>query len=220
MGRALYVYAIVRSDVRLPPVAGHRIERVELGGVAAAAERRTRARPLSEKTLRDQYRVIARLHARVDAILPVRFGALVEAEELERIVALRRRTLVAALRNVRNRSQMTVRLLGSPIEAVPEPDAITGTAYLLARVESSRPVLSPAAEAIRRSVARLVAAESIDRGRGSIALTLHHLVAKDRLARYRAHVESAAADFGSPASVVISGPMAPFAFVPDLWNDA
>jgi len=220
MDRALYVYAIVRSDVRLPRIAGHRIERVELGGVAAAAERRTKAGPLSEKSLRDQYRVIARLHARVDAILPVRFGALVNADELARIVALRRRTLVAALRNVRNRSQMTVRLIGSPIEPAPGPGATTGTEYLLARVESSRPALPPAAETIRRSVARLVAAESIERGRGSIALTLHHLVANDRLERYRARLEDAAVRSGLQTSVVIAGPTAPFAFVPDLWNDA
>jgi hypothetical protein len=218
MGRALYVYAIVRSGIRLPRIPGHAIERVDIGTFAAVAERRRTARPLSEKTLRDQFRVVERLHERVDAILPVRFGAFVDEEELRRIVTLRRRALAVALRKVRKKSQMTVRLLGRPAARLPAAAAATGTQYLLARAESARPAVSPLAETIRRAVARLAAAEAIDPGRGSIELTLHHLVANGRVARYRDSIERTVADLNSRSAIVVSGPMPPFAFAPDLWN--
>jgi hypothetical protein len=220
MGRALYVYAILRAGTRLPRVPGHRLERIELGAVAAAAEPRAKAPAATERALREQYRVVARLHERVNAILPVRFGALVEREELERVAALRQRTLLDGLKKVRGRSQMTVRLLGSPPAPAPVPAVATGTAYLRARVEASRPVISPLAESIRRSVAGIVTAESIDPGRGSIELTINHLVANGRLARYRVRVEKALAAFDSSPPVVMSGPMPPFAFAPDLWDEA
>jgi hypothetical protein len=220
MTRTLYVYAIVEPGVRLPRVAGHRIERVELGGVAAAAERRTKAPPLSEKALRDQYRVVASVHQRVNAIVPVRFGALVERDELERIASLRGRMLVAALRNVKGKSQMTVRLLGSAPARPPAMPAASGTDYLLSRAESNRPAVPPLADAIRRSVAAIVSAESIDPGRESIEVTINHLVPNGRLARYRSRVEAVAFESSSPASVMISGPMPPFAFAPDLWDEA
>ena len=114
MAARLYVYAIVRSNVRLPRIAGHRLERVELTGVAAAVERRTKARAPSHRALRDQYGVVTTLHERLDAILPVRFGALIEEDELRRVVRLRRSMFVSALRTVRRKSQMTVRFVGSP----------------------------------------------------------------------------------------------------------
>ncbi len=220
MAARLYVYAIVRSNVRLPRIAGHRLERVELTGVAAAVERRMKARAPSHRALRDQYGVVTTLHECLDAILPVRFGALIEEDELRRVVRLRRSMFVSALRTVRRKSQMTVRFVGSPADVPAVRTPATGTDYLLSRVESSRPVVTPLAEGIRQAVAGLISAESFDRGRGSIQLTMNHLVRNGLVARYRSKIEGIMPGAASPSTVIVTGPLPPFAFVPDLLHDA
>jgi hypothetical protein len=169
----LYVYAIVPAHAAVPRLVRRRLECVGVRGVAAVVERARRRRAPSIRALREQYRVIARLHEAIGAILPVRFGALVDEEELARILALRRGTLAAALRKVRGRSQMTVRVRGErPAAPAVRPPA-TGTDYLLSRAQSRRRALSPLATALLSSVASLAAAEAIEAGSGTVEV-VHH----------------------------------------------
>ena len=106
-----YVFALASEACDPFECTGHVIESIEMQGVYALVERSDRPPVVSEQALRDQHEVIAQLHARSDALLPARFGAFLDARELESIVEQRRKAIVEALRLVRGRSQMTIRLL-------------------------------------------------------------------------------------------------------------
>jgi hypothetical protein len=156
------------------------------------------------------------IHDVVNAMLPVRFGALVERSELERVIDLRRAVLLRALRQVRGKAQMTIRVFG---RATDPPRAsrltATGTDYLRERAAASRPVVTPAAEELRRAVRALVSAERLDPGRGALQLSMHHLVPRARVDDYQARADRV---LESTPQLVLSGPWPPFAFAPDLWE--
>jgi hypothetical protein len=215
----LYVYALLDTRIPVPRVRSHPIEIVRAGALFAAVERVASAPDLSEAALRSQHRIVTRLSRDVGAILPVRFGSLVARSELERIVSLRRTTIRAALRQVRGRTQMTVRVFGPASPQRGQPVSRTGTEYLLLRAASARPALSPVARAIRRAVRPVVSRERIDPVRGGVQTTMHHLVPRRSVPRYLALVGSAIARTASPLQVSVAGPFPPFAFAPDLWSD-
>jgi hypothetical protein len=215
---SLYVYALMDAAARSPRVRGHRLEIVEISGLFAAVERLSAPPGISESALRDQHDIVVRLSRGVDAILPVRFGAFVDSEELARVIHLRRTQLLTALDNVRGKAQMTVRVFGPPPRPPRGGANQTGAEYLLERAKSLRVALPPVAAAIRGVVQPLASAEQIDQGRGGIHVTLHHLVRHDRADRYRSLVESTVASLESPPAITVSGPWPPFAFAPDLWS--
>src|SRR4051812_15102130 len=107
----LYVFAFASEACAPFELLGHAIESIETHGVHALVERSNRRPTVSEQALRDQHELIAQLHARVAALLPARFGAFLDASELDAIVEQRREAIDKALRLVRGRSQMTIRLL-------------------------------------------------------------------------------------------------------------
>jgi len=212
----LYVYALLHDTRETMTFPDPRMELVRFGTIAAVVERR-RARPaISERALRKQHRAVRQIHEVGDAVLPVRFGALVERSELESVINLRRATLLRALRQVRGKAQMTIRVFGRPAEQprVSAPIA-TGTDYLKARAAATRPVVSPAADELRRAVRGVVSAERLDPGRGSLELSIHHLVRRARLDDYRGRADRI---LESAPQLVLSGPWPPFAFAPDLWE--
>jgi len=218
--RQLYVFALCRSTARVPAAIGrHRLERIAIGGVAAIAERRTSMPALSERSLRDQHRVVVALHQHVDALIPVRFGALLERSELERIVRLRRSALGRALTRVRGRAQMTIRAFGAAREPSQSAAARSGTAYLAERARAARPEVPPAAEAVRLAVGALVAEESIEAGRGGGSVVINHLIRARDAEAYLDHAGGALA--GVPAgTLTVSGPWPPFAFAPEIMDAA
>ncbi len=132
------MFALAAGKAGTFSAAGHRIEFVKADAVYAAVERLDERPAVSEAALRAQHDIVARIAAKVDAILPARFGSLVDVEELERVVALRREAIRDALDLVRGRVQMTVRLFDAEA-AVPLAHAATaarsGTEYLQARRE-------------------------------------------------------------------------------------
>ena len=88
----IYVYALV--DGAFPPIRRHgrTIEVVEIdgaGGVFAAVERSDQLPAVSEAALEVQHDLVTCIAAVADAILPARFGSLVDEVELEQLVALR-----------------------------------------------------------------------------------------------------------------------------------
>jgi hypothetical protein len=213
-----YVYALLDASVRATRPSIRGVEILEVGGIAAAVERRRRAPKTTETALRNQHRLVVELSDLADAILPVRFGTVVDLDELERVVGRRRGTLRKALRHVRGKRQMTVRVFGEASPSHERGTPATGTEYLLARAGPRSEDLPAVAASIRSAVGSIVSDERIDALRGSIQVTMHHLVRRDRLERYRSIVTSTIAGVEAPQHVTVSGPWPPFAFAPDLFE--
>ena len=201
--------------------AGHRIEFVKADAVYAAVERLDERPAVSEAALRTQHDIVARIAAKVDAILPARFGSLVDVEELERVVALRREAIRDALDLVRGRAQMTVRLFDAEARRSAGPRGHGG--------EKRNRVPAGAAAGGRR--ARAAAAGGGDyRGReghrrGGAFGSRSGARGGDDLSPRRSRGGGRSTGRGSPAippgpdrqTMSVSGPWPPFAFVPELW---
>lgn len=225
-GTRLYVYALLGSGARAAPRRGTRIEIIPVGGLFAAVEPLERlADPpaLSEAALRRQHQIVVALSHATDAILPVRFGALLDLDELVQLVRLRRGVLRRALQRVRGHDQMTLRVFGSrsPRRARQSPvaaESASGRDYLLGRAAASRAALTPAGRAILEAVRPLVSAQRIDAGRGGVQATINHLVTRGSGPRYRRLVAASIAKMTPTPAVTVSGPWPPFAFAPDIWS--
>jgi Gas vesicle synthesis protein GvpL/GvpF len=212
----LYVFALLDERVRAPRGSG--IVIVGVAGLFAAVRRTAEAPGLSEAALREQHRIVLKLAEAARAILPVRFGTVVNRESLEQTLRSGRAVLLEAFSTVRDGEQMTVRVFGSaPLQPVAAA-AASGTEYLLARAAHARPQLPAIAVAIARAVAPIVRSERVDPGQREVQVTLHHLVDRGGAAEYRSLIESAIARTDPSPSVVVSGPWPPFAFVPDIWS--
>ncbi len=214
-GAAFYVYALLGAPVRVPRASGIAIEPIDRFFVAVA--RKSTPPAVTEEALRRQHRIVVRLNEAADGLLPVRFGTRVPRLELELLLRQRRRILSAALRRVRGRRQMTIRFQ----QASPPPPkrvvaAATGAAYLRARAASSRPLLTKEAEALRHALRSLVAAERLEPGRETLAMTMHHLIGRGAVGRYLGRIERVMKTLNDAPRVVVTGPFPAFAFVPDL----
>ena len=219
MASRVYVYALLGSNAPVGRRRGMRIEVIPVGGMLAAVERLANRPPLSEAALRRQHEIVVELARENEAVLPVRFGAFMDVDELAQVIRLRQGVLRRALRRVRGHDQMTVRLFGPVRARVVAPPSTTGTAYLRSRAAAARPALTPAARAIVAAVSPLVSAQRIDAGRGAgVQATIDHLVRRRSVARYRRLVETCVAGMDPPPAVAVSGPWPPFAFAPDIWS--
>jgi hypothetical protein len=212
---ALYVFAITREAPAGFAFEGHRVEFVPAGGAVAAVERTASRQTISEAALRLQHEIVLQIAARVDEILPVRFGALVDDRELDGLLTRRQSSIREALDLVRGRVQMTIRGrdagAAEPVAEVRSAPGATGTAYLEARrLAAIRP--PPAAAVAAISVVRhLVKAERHDNTRAP-GWAIYHLIERGRVGDYLARLSGC-----DPASLIVSGPWPPFAFAPDLW---
>src|SRR5262249_14636544 len=154
----------------------------------------------SEAALRTQHAVVARIADRVDAILPARFGSVVDVQELDRVVALRRGVIADALLLVRGRTQMTIRVgrRQSP-GAGPQSDSRrpkiapdSGTAYLRDRraaaiIDAPPDIVDP----IRTATEQIVVATRMGPGVGTSVLTCYHLIERDDVQKYRTSIADA-----------------------------
>jgi hypothetical protein len=216
----LYVFGLVGQRSAPFVAAGHRIEFVKADDVYAAVERVSRPPAVSEETLRRQHDVVARIAGRVEALLPARFGAFVDARELRAVVAGRRDAILEALALVQGRTQMTVRLLGPglPAAAPPETHATTGTEYLASRMASvASPPMPAALSAVADAVRSVVFMERAEAGRGRVIATVYHLLDKNMVEDYKTALAPIPPPTGNQA-LSVTGPWAPFAFAPDLWE--
>jgi hypothetical protein len=218
----LYVFALSDTASDSFRAAGHLIEFVDAGGIYAAAERVDRLPAVSEHALRQQHEIVAGIAARTAAVLPARFGAFMDSNELHALVLQRRTTIVEALALVRGRVQMTVRLLSSdtPIERPVSVarEAATGTEYLQSRREALAPTpLPPALGFVDEAVCSFVRAERREAGRGRVVATMYHLVDAAEVERYKAAIASMDATVPPELTLTVTGPWPPFAFAPDLW---
>ena len=215
MTRTVYVFALTGHAIPSFALKRRRVEFLDLRGFHAAVERTSQAPPVSEPSLRTQHDIVTRLFNRIDAVVPARFGALIDEHELRDILEARRPAIQDALALVRGRVQMTVRFPETP-ESIPRtsrsvPSGLTGTAYLEARRIASR-TMPALAGVVATAVANLTIAERAEPQTERAGAVLYHLIARGNVARYKDVVSSL-----NSAAVSVSGPWPPFAFAPDLW---
>jgi hypothetical protein len=210
-----YVFALVDAVPKGTPGKGltGNLSLREVPGGLAVVERRADVPPMEFGTLQQHQAVVARLCERVPAILPVRFGTLLEGEEIEEVLQERDGEIAEAFSVVRCRVQFTWRRTRDTKEAketkeprtrtqVPDPrgEAETGTEYLLRAARAKSPTPPPADNAPRPRAAQLPA-------------SLYHLVDRSAIERYEVIGEAIA--HASPG-LRMSGPFPPFAFAPEL----
>jgi hypothetical protein len=221
---AWYVFALVDERPHGRPgrgLSGGLIAQPIPGGFAIV-ERRADVPPVELGSLRTHEAVVARLADAVPAILPVRFGTLLEPEDLEDALVDRDEEIETAFATVRSRQQFTWRRTPPARgggQARRKEDArrpaitTSGTAYLRAAVRAARPAPPAAFRALRETLRRLVVAERYQPAASRLPDSLYHLVDRDSAGRYQLLAEKLAAT--SPV-VRVSGPFPPFAFAAEL----
>lgn len=225
----LRVYAIVGRRPGRRALAGitrPRIRLVTAGAVSAVVSESRGVIPLSARALRGHDALVRRVAHVAPAILPARFGIVVETESS--VLGLLERSskeLLEALALVEHREQMTLRLfadadaqrsgrsgrsVGSEGEA-----SHPGTNYLRHRaLEQAAPPASEL-EFLREVLRPIVVAERVVRHEHDpLILTAYHLIPRGGAAAYRRLLRRHAADLGSRA--VATGPWAPYGFAPEL----
>jgi hypothetical protein len=188
-------------------MAGRQLRTVSVDGVHVVCQRRPERPRASEAELRAQHALILELAGRVRTILPVRFGTLLEAAELRRVVRAHENEIRQAMDLVRDRVQVTIRVTGrrpAPLAGRPA----TGRAYLESRRRAGSPRLPKAVAAVLASVAHLAVDERREPGAGPLLATVYHLVAVEDMSRYLRLVAQ------RPRSMTVTGPWPPFAFAP------
>lgn len=212
---ALYVIAIV--DAPIPPfrTGARPFRSVKCApGVFAVVERRAEAPTLTDLHLRAQHRAVVHASRNVEAILPVRFGTLVQADDLIDVVRNFEEDIHEALRDVHGKVQMTIRVAGGSARTAARkpasPHAAPGRAHLEALRAALHVPIPRAAMPVLRAVAPFVVRER--RERGPALATVYHLVKREDIRSYRS-----AFDGNVVPGAVLTGPWPPFAFTPRLF---
>ena len=165
---------------------------------------------LSPEALRAYEAAVRRIADGSEACLPARFGASASSEEeLEELVEKRAPDLLDALRLVRGREQMTLRVLGAQQPAA--SSAGPGTRYLLERRRASRvPELDP----LRSALSDLIRAEQVEpHAQPGLLASVYHLIDRGNAEGYRRRIESSAL---LGVRVTVSGPWPAWSFAPEL----
>lgn len=209
-----YVFALVDRPPAVPPGRGlgGAVSARRVPGGFAIVERRADVPPADFDTLRRHDAAVARVAGEVPAILPVRFGTLLELEEMEEALAEREKEIAEAFDAVRGRVQFTWRQRGARREARRARKAGTsGADYLRAAAKTAAPPAS--FRAVREKLRPLITAERYQAANSSLPTSLYHLVDRERVQRYGLIARKLAS--ASP-TLGVSGPFPPFAFTPDL----
>ncbi len=218
---AWYVFALVDA----PPVrrAGSGLRGAlsvrPVPGGFVVVERRADVPPIEFDTLRRHDAVVSRLADAVPAILPVRFGTLLEFGEIEDALAEREEEMAEAFDTVRGRVQFTWRrdkrgVRGQRPGGRSQGSAPrSGAAYLRRAARAAKPAAPRAFRAVHEKLKPLVAAERYVPATASLPESLYHLVDGRSAGRYRTIADRLAS--ASPA-VNLTGPFPPFAFAAEL----
>src|SRR5579864_9370353 len=194
---AWYVFAIVDRPPRAGAGRGFRAPLAfrRIAGAFAAVERRADVPPVEFGVLRKHQAVVCRLAKLVPAILPVRFGTLLEAEEFHERLSGRDQELAEAFALVRNRVQWTWRVKRgrraeagrrAPVRHRPGPGVISGAEYLRRLSAAARPSAPGAYRTVRSGLASLIVAERFQPRKGADQDALYHLVEAANVRRYLA----------------------------------
>ena len=197
----------------------------KLAGALVVVERRADVPPVEFGSLKKHQDVVARLAARVPAILPVRFGTLLESEHLEEAVQERDDEIAEAFDLVRGRVQFTWRLgrrseagdrrseVGGRTGEIRSGQPKSGTAYLHKAARAANPAPPAAFGTLRTKLAPLIAGQRYQPGTAALPEALYHLVEQKRADRY---VTAAAAVTKARPALTVTGPFPPFAFAPEI----
>jgi len=200
MGRGL------RGPLRARPTAG----------AYAMVERRDDVPPAELGSLRAHQAVVSRLAGAVPAILPVRFGTLLEDDALDEALSERDEDLADALALVRHRAQFTWRRARPRApKAASRPstaDADGGAAYLRRAAKAANATPS-AFRLLRDQLDAFVVREKFQPAASGMPDTLYQLIEKTAVERYRAVADGLT--LTDPA-LRVSGPWPPFAFAAEL----
>jgi len=218
---AWYVFALVDAVPSSRPGTGISgpLSMLRLGHAFAVVERRADVPPVEFGSLEKHQDVVTRLASRVPAILPVRFGTLVDREALADALADRDDEITGAFALVRNRVQFTWRKRVARGEGRgadkpgPKRDGVSGTDYLRHAARAAKPAPPAAWRALRSKLAPLFAAERYQPATATLPEPLYHLVDRASSGRY---ATVAAGLRHTTATLTMSGPWPPFAFVPEL----
>jgi hypothetical protein len=199
----LYVYGFAGEPLRAFTAQGRHLHTLDIAGVHVVADRELPDAEPTEEALRRQHAIVEALASRTEAILPARFGSIVETAHIRQLLEAGGEAVRTALAHVRGRLQMTVRLPGAPPGDTRAADATTGAAYLerkrAALVQPDPAVLAE----VRTAAGDLVRDERIQPARPGQRPVVFHLVDRDRLEEYR--VRMAALE---GRGVAVSGPVA------------
>jgi hypothetical protein len=228
---AWYVFALVDAVPSSRPGKGigGALSMLPVGDAFAVVERRADIPPVEFGSLEKHQNVVNRIAAAVPAILPVRFGTLLERDALDDALTEREDELAGAFALVRGRVQFTWRKRGAKSEAGGARSEAggakrgardtfsslggSGTDYLRRAARAATPAPPAAWRALRSKLAPLFAAERYQPATATLPESLYHLV--DRAASVRYATIGAGLCHGT-STLSMSGPWPPFAFAPEL----
>lgn len=218
-----YVFALVDaapSGAKGRGLSGPLAVRAVPGGFVVV-ERRADVPPAEFGSLKRHHDVVAQLATRVPAIVPVRFGTLMDEDAIEEALGERDEEIAEAFAAVRDRVQFTWRRGGpevprrtaGPGNGAKAGGPNSGRDYLQRAARAAKPAPPAAWRALRAKLKPLIAEERYQAATGSVPEALYHLVARDRVARYST---MAAALRHADAALAFTGPWPPFAFAPEM----
>jgi hypothetical protein len=195
----------------------------KLAGGFAVVERRADVPPVAFGTLKKHQDVVSRLAKRVPAILPVRFGTLLDVADLDEALQDRGADIAEAFDLVRDRVQFTWRVVGKARReargargdegATARAVAVSGTQYLRQAARAANPPPPAAFRALQTRLAPLIIRKRYQPGTAALPEAVYHLVAASDVRRYA--TAAVALDTAAP-KFAMTGPFAPFAFAPDI----
>jgi hypothetical protein len=240
---AWYVFALVDAVPASRPGKGigGALSMLPVGGAFAVAERRADVPPAAFGSLQKHQDVVTRIASCVPAILPVRFGTLLERVALDEALEDRDEEIAGAFALVRGRVQFTWRkrhpaspkrvgvtareggreapgareARGAKRGAADTFTALgaSGTDYLRHAARAAKPAPPAAWRNLRSTLAPLFAAERYQPATATLPESLYHLVARTSSVRYA--TVAAGLRHTNPA-LTMSGPWPPFAFAPEI----
>jgi hypothetical protein len=218
---AWYVFALVEDvpDRGLGRGLSGPLRLRSAGGAVAIVERRADVPPPEFGSLRAHQAVVTRVAGLVPAILPVRFGTLLEDDALDEALEGRGDEIRDALAGVRHRVQYTWRRPLRPgrtqprmATATPTAAMASGAAYLRHAAQLASPAPPAAFRLLRDRTRSCVVRERFQPASGEMPDTLYQLIEKTAEKRYRAMAD--AVMLTNP-SLTMTGPWPPFAFAPE-----
>jgi hypothetical protein len=191
----------------------------KLAGAFVVVERRADVPPVEFGSLKKHQDVVVRLAKQVPAILPVRFGTLLEPEHLEESVQERDAEIAEAFDVVRDRVQFTWRSRGRGSGIGDRGSVATrslpksGAEYLRRAARAANPAPPAAFRALRSALGLLIVQQRYQPAKAGIPEAVYHLVEKTRGDRYAA---AADAIMKKDPRLTVTGPFPPFAFAPEI----
>jgi hypothetical protein len=216
-----YVFALVdvAPDGRLGRGLRGPLRARPMAGAFAIVERRADVPPAELGSLRAHQAVVSRLANAASAILPVRFGTLLEEDALDEVLNERDEEIAEAFALVRHRAQFTWRR-DQPSSASRAPQTLKapgstggGAAYLRRAAKAANTTPPAAFRLLQDRLHAFVVRERFQPAASGTPDTLYQLIEKTAIGRYRAVAD--ALTLTAP-DVTVSGPWPPFAFAPEL----